>query len=282
MAKSFPENLNILSELTTADLQELLEAELESDLAPDVERVKAIVEVLDRRRTAQAANVEASWRSFEADHLPVEPLYDSSENNKTFLSCYTNNSKKTKRRRRFTRAAIAAALVAAFLLGTVSAAAFGGRLKNTTVLWNLDTFTFGYGHPEKEHIRENEELAPLREMMDSSGLRENVVPNYLPEGYVQTALQAEDGRYRAEYSDGTDTITVIYKKVVNGGNTSFPRDDAVPEVYSAGGIQHFISTSDGKYFAAWTNDGYGCLISGVTDKAELEKMVESVYMEIGG
>ena len=277
MAQSFPENLNILSELTTADLQELLEAELESDLAPDVERVKAIVEVLDRRRTAQTADVEASWQSFEADHLPVEPLFDSSKS-RTFLSI----TKKTKNRRRFTRVAIAAALVATFLLGAASAAALGGRLKNTAVLWNLDTFTFGYGHPEKEHIEENEELAPLREMMDSSGLRENVVPNYLPEGYKQTALEAEDGRYRAEYSDGTDTVTVIYEKVVNGQNSTFPRDDAVPEVYSVGGIQHYISTSGGKYFAAWTNDGYGCLIMGVTDRAELEKMVESVYMEIGG
>ncbi len=281
MAQSFPRNLNKLSELTTADLQELLEAELESDLEPDVDRVKAIVEVLDKRRMAQETDVDVAWSGFVDDHLPVPPLFDSSKQNLSFLSVI--NKKQTHSRRRFTRVAIAAALVATFLLGaTLSAVAAGNRLKNTTVLWSKDTFTFAYGHPEKEQMDENEVLYPLRDMMDGSGLRENVVPNYLPDGFVQTKLESENGRYTAEYSDGTEVITILYEKVAKDGNTEFRRDEVVPEVYSVGGIQHYISTVDGKYFAAWTNDGYGCLITGVTDKAELEKMVESVYVELGG
>jgi hypothetical protein len=144
-----------------------------------VDRGKAIVEVLDKRRMAQETDVDVAWSGFVDDHLPVPPLFDSSKQNLSFLSVI--NKKQTHSRRRFTRVAIAAALVATFLLGaTLSAVAAGNRLKHTTVLWSKDTFPFAYGHPEKEQMDENEVLYPLRDMMDGSGLRENVVPNYLP------------------------------------------------------------------------------------------------------
>lgn len=59
----------------------------------------------------------------------------------------------------------------------------------------------------------------------------------------------------------------------------FAKDDGSPEIYTKNGIEHYIFTNEGSYRATWLNQNVQCEIIKVVEKAELLKMIDSIYEE---
>lgn len=275
MESNRPENIRgkSLDAMSTASLQALLQAELDSERDVDVDRVKKILAVLDARAEQKAVDVDAAWDNFLHNHLPVEPLYPVPED--------APAKKKGTRKRRLIRVAVVAAVLATVLLGvSLTASAAGYDIWNAVMLWSSETFGFEFDQNiGTSSLKSDPEYAELKKALVDAGITDSLVPNYLPDGYKQVEFYAENGSFFAGYKNGEHAIIIQIQEIADNNNIQHEKDKNVSEVYVAGGINHYISTNLDEYIAVWTSNGYECFISGVPSKKELLKMIDSIYTE---
>ena len=263
-----------LSAIPTADLEALLQAEMDSDQGIDTDRIDAILAVLDERTDQKEIDVDAAWEEFVRDYSPGEPLYPLPEETPP-------KTKEQPKRKHLYRLGLVAAVLAVFLLGAnLTANAAGFDLWGALVQWTSETFGFSFAQDrDKPTVQYCPELIELNVALVNNGVPDHIAPRYLPDGYVQVNLHAENGYYVAMYNKGDSNIIIQIYTINSNLGAQHEQDDAEPEIYTVNSIEHFITTNLGNYMALWTNAGYECLISGVTDRTELIKMIDSIYME---
>lgn len=275
MENNRPENIRgkSLDAMSTANLQELLQAELDSDRDVDVEKVKAILAVLDERTEQKEVDVDAAWDRFFHNHLQSEPIVSMPED--------TPTHKKGSRKKHLIRVGLIAALIAVFCLGAgLTASAAGYDVWDAVMQWSSETFGFSFGQNNgTSSPKQNPEYNELREALDLAGITTPLVPNYLPDGYKQTEFHDNNGCFVAMFELDDNYIFIQLQTIIKADNIQLEKDQSVQEVYTVGDVDHFISTNQEKYIAVWTNNGYECFISGVPTRQELLKMIDSIYME---
>lgn len=275
MESNRPENIRgkSLDAMSTASLQALLQAELDSERDVDVDRVKKILAVLDARAEQKAVDVDAAWDNFLHNHLPVEPLYPVPED--------APAKKKGTRKRRLIRVAVVAAVLATVLLGvSLTASAAGYDIWNAVMLWSSETFGFEFDQNiGTSSLKSDPEYADLKQALADEGITAPLTPNYLPDGYKQSEFHEEDGHFVAEYKKEDHAIFIQIQEIANNNNMQHEKDQVAPNAYIAGGINHYVSTNLGVYRAAWTHDGYECSIMGVPTEEEIYRMIDSIYTE---
>ena len=278
METNRPENIRgkSFAAMSTASLQELLQAELDSDRDVDLEKLKEILAVLDERTEQKEVDVDAAWDRFIHNHLPAEPLYPLTEDTPT-------KKKKSSRKKHPVRIGVLAALIAIFMfcLGAgVAASAADFDVWNAVMQWSSETFGFSFCQDidASSHVSDPE-YTDLKCALANAGLTEPLIPYYLPDGYKQVEFNAQDGRFAAMYKKADSVIGIKIQEIGDNNSTLLEKDQIEPEVYTVGGVNHYVSTNDDEYLAVWANDGYECFISGVQTKEELFKMIDSIYTE---
>lgn len=283
MEENRPENAlgKSLSAMSTASLQALLQAEQDADRDMNVELVLEILEVLAERTSEKNVDVETAWVDFVENHLPAEPICFPSDfpAQSPDASAAETPPAKRKGSRRLIQIALIAAICAAFLLGgAVTASAVGYDIWDAIVLWSQETFGFSFGEGSSSPCS-NPEYTDLKIALAEAGITAQLAPNYLPEGYKQVELYAEDGQYVAMYQKEDHAIFVQIQEISMNIGAQFEKDNVTAKVYSSKGIDYNISTNMGYYLATWTHSGYECAISGVPSEAELLDMINSINME---
>jgi len=211
-----------------------------------------------------------------------QPLYDidmAGEEEPT-----PSPKRKPVRTTRLARLALVAAIIMAILLGTtVVASAAGYDLWGAITRWTSEVFGFATGKEPTDsiHDKNNSPYSELEKIFLNKGLDLNVIPKYLPEGFRLIDVTSE------ETYEGTIITAVYYRSdeeiilsyTVSSHNTSdlYPKDDDEPEVYEKCGNKHYLISNEGNWGVVWEADNIVCLINGVIEKAELIRMIDSIY-----
>lgn len=274
---------DILSAMSEDQLKSMLTTELMAENT-DVGLIKRINAALSAKRGKQPdCDVDKAWREFTQEHMGSEPLFpdEMPPEDDRLLPI----KGRPKRRPRLRVLIIAAVIVALILAGMCTAGALGVDVWGAIATWTGDVFGFdlpagseGSSVPSPDM---SETYSDLRSALTAYGVADKLLPTYLPEGYVQTDFETADNAtggtlYTAVYENGTNTLVYQYISSTSGGG-EYMKDEGDPEVYTAGGVEHYIFTNVGQYEAVWRNEGFECSLSGFGSKDELIKVINSIY-----
>lgn len=269
--------ISALSSLTTEQLRKLLQAQLE-EAEPDVELIHKVSALLEQREPVPF-DPDSAFHTFKEDP-DLEPIYSVPQEKAS-----PGKHRKVIRLARIGTIAAVVALV--LLLGTAVSYAMGFDLLGSVVRWSANTFGFSAGESFKqtEKLDAEDPYFALRESVRSAGALKPVVPRFLPDGYVFAEANQDETfegvAVSGIFANGENYILFSYLKTRDPNPVKmYPIDNSNPEIYSVGGIEHYIMSNETEYTAVWSNGSVLCQISGVQDKSVLLKMLDSIYEEV--
>ena len=180
---------------------------------------------------------------------------------------------------------IAAAAVFAFVIGgSFTANAMGFDLWEVIAKWTQETFHFGYASdliednaPSPEYMQP---YASLQEALDDYKIAANLVPSWIPDGYVEVEVQTEDTplqrRIFAKYQSGDNVFRIRIVDYLNGAPSQAEQSDTTYEIYPSAGVNYFIICNEEQIQVIWIVDNYECCISGALTLSEIKTMIDSI------
>lgn len=286
-----------LDQLSTAALQDILRADIESPESGDDEAIFYILEVMKRRAQESPSNacpdLEKSWLEFQS-------VYNTPEG--TGRSLYPSGHPdpgpqerpvKSKGARRMMRRLLLVATFLVLLTVTLTVPAFG----NLSILemlghWTEEQFTFRPATevpdeiPGESPALESSTGEALRGVLQEHGIYAGVVPYWLPEGFELDdeirVLEVEWSKslgFSANYSnDKYYCIISIISHIDDEFYRVYEKMSSTPSIYTVNGIQHYIFDNTTTVTVAWNVDRLECsIITNYPD--ELIKIINSIYEE---
>ena len=289
------QNYAYLSRLSTQKLLELLAAApAPAETPEDKAYIDAIVEVVlereERHPTGLLPDPEQAWEEFQQDYNTPEgedlSLYPA-ENPGTAPSEPAPSQTEYRPQRRpkrhfFRRVVIVAAVVVCIALppalGFENVFQMISSWSDDIFLMedNVNTFKNEYTLPE------NDRYGKLQEALDEYEISANVVPNWMPEGFilddiiVNVLQEPERIEIRAYYLNGERMISLFYNQY-RESLTSYEKNDSSVEIYTVGGVKHYLFENMESEVAVWSLADLECAISGDISKKEMKKIIESIY-----
>ena len=174
--------------LSNEELRSILARDslLENGEDADVDSILAISEILAGREHTSASEIDAAWESFQKDYRPytmdAKPLFALDDDKE---EPHLVERKKTRLLVRIVSIAAVISLLLGF--GAVTAYARKGALWNVVVNWSQGSF----------RLADPDEPKPgpfyaLATALRGCGIREPLVPKWLPDGYGEGTFQFED------------------------------------------------------------------------------------------
>ena len=289
------QNYAYLSRLSTQKLLELLAAApAPAETPEDKAYIDAIVEVVlereERHPTGLLPDPEQAWEEFQQYYNTPEgedlSLYPA-ENPGTAPSEPAPSQTEYRPQRRpkrhfFRRVVIVAAVVVCIALppalGFENVFQMISSWSDDIFLMedNVNTFKNEYTLPE------NDRYGKLQEALDEYEISANVVPNWMPEGFilddiiVNVLQEPERIEIRAYYLNGERMISLFYNQY-RESLTSYEKNDSSVEIYTVGGVKHYLLENMESEVAVWSLADLECAISGDISKKEMKKIIESIY-----
>lgn len=289
------QNYAYLSRLSTQKLLELLAAApAPAETPEDKAYIDAIVEVVlereERHPTGLLPDPEQAWEEFQQYYNTPEgedlSLYPA-ENPGTAPSEPAPSQTEYRPQRRpkrhfFRRVVIVAAVVVCIALppalGFENVFQMISSWSDDIFLMedNVNTFKNEYTLPE------NDRYGKLQEALDEYEISANVVPNWMPEGFilddiiVNVLQEPERIEIRAYYLNGERMISLFYNQY-RESLTSYEKNDSSVEIYTVGGVKHYLFENMESEVAVWSLADLECVISGDISKKEMKKIIESIY-----
>lgn len=268
--------------MSTDELQALLreDASKPEGEETNMEVLFYVMEVLAKRRQArqEGKTPEEALDSFVKNYMPEVKNASSSESEPT-------GRKHKPVVRRWTRGLVAAAAVIVLVMGTsFTASAFGFDLWEIVAKWTQQTFHLSYinndNYSEAPKDQNENALGGLQDTLKYYGVPENIVPTFLPDGYVETDVKVQDTpkrrQFTAQYLSDDKTIRIRIADYLDGAPTQIEYSDGLIEVYSSVGIDYYIFDNEGQMQALWVNDRYECYLSGSLTLSELKEIIDSI------
>lgn len=278
------QNYAYLSRLSTQKLLELLAAApAPAETPEDKAYIDAIVEVVlereERHPTGLLPDPEQAWEEFQQYYNTPEgedlSLYPA-ENPGTAPSEPAPSQTEYRPQRRpkrhfFRRVVIVAAVVVCIALppalGFENVFQMISSWSDDIFLMedNVNTFKNEYTLPE------NDRYGKLQEALDEYEISANVVPNWMPEGFilddiiVNVLQEPERIEIRAYYLNGERMISLFYNQY-RESLTSYEKNDSSVEIYTVGGVKHYLFENMESEVAVWSLADLECAISGDISK----------------
>ena len=243
----------------------------------DVDSILAISEILAGREQTPASEIDAAWESFQKDYRPykmdAKPLFALDDEKEE----RSEGRKKTLLLVRIVSIAAVISLLLGF--GAVTAYAREGALWNVVVNWSQGSF----------RLADPDEPKPgpfyaLATALRGCGIREPLVPKWLPDGYEEGTFQFEDiSGFMQFYSTCYNGEKEIHMNVFRYSSeqrpeTVYESDTSVPyEIYEAGGVEHYLMMNDKYRRAVWMNGDLECSILGEVSEQEMKRIIDSIY-----
>ena len=262
--------------MSTEELNEILRQDFlnPGDELLDADAILYISRILaDREDDNLAYDAEASWQTFRQKFIVSDftrPEEDITSSHAKKQHPHTTHKSPI----RTLRILLIAAVITAVLVGATYAAGIFGWLPK----WNSDHFSFS----PVEETSDTGDCTTLEEALARHNAPPNIVPRYLPDGYEQVEFHYSSvpGAYTTIdciYSDGKDFISLSYFVFHAEVHSLFTKDEGTPEIYSSGGIDHYIVTNVGQHSAIWQNGNFECNLYGFQNRDELIKTIDSMY-----
>ena len=267
-----------LDQLSTAALQDILRADIESPESGDDEAIFYILEVMKRRTQGPPLNacpdLEKSWSEFQSVYNTPEgagkSLYPGGLPDPTPQA----RPAKSKSVRRTMRRLLLVATFLVLLTVTLTVPAFGNAAQELSEE-SGETSAF-----------ESSTGEALRLALQEHGIYADVVPHWLPEGFeLQYEIQVSDVglskalEFSAFYSDNNYYCVIgIISHSDEEFLSSYEKIAVSPKTYTVHGIQHYIFDNTEATTVAWNIDRLECSI--ITNYPDgLIEIIDSIYEE---
>ena len=243
----------------------------------DMDSILAISEILAGREHTSASEIDAAWESFQKDYRPytmdAKPLFALDDEKEE----RSEGRKKTRLQVRIVSIAAVISLLLGF--GAVTAYARKGALWNVVVNWSQGSFRLADPNEPKPGP-----FYALATALRGCGIREPLVPKWLPDGYGEGTFQFEDiSGFMQFYSTCYNGEKEIHMNVFRYSSEQRPEviyesDTSIPyEIYEAGGVEHYLMMNDKYRRAVWMNGDLECSILGEVSEQEMKRIIDSIY-----
>ena len=264
--------------LPTEELQEILRKHAHGELEtePDTDELYYIMEVLARRREEQEPQAfrsdEEALADFRKNYMPKEK---SAVRPKVIR--FPNRLLKT----------VAAVLVAVLILAvgtSITAEAFQIDIWGKFATWTKEIFQFTdipqgttAANPEKDY---NAELKSLQDALNDEGIKEKLVPTWMPEGYNNTDLKTiSTPRVRnisAVYEKNGSELVINIRQTIGVPAHQVEKNDDLLETYVVDGMEYYIFSNTETLQTAWSIGEFECIITGKITLEEMKMMIDSI------
>ena len=222
-----------LDQLSTAELQELLRADIDSPVSNDDEAIFYILEVIEKRETDHPSDslldLGKSWKEFNELYNTAEatgePLYPADPENIQFQE-KNSSIKSVKKARTLRRSLLVAAIIACLVAALAIPVSGYANFFEMVGRWSAEQFSFQVSNPGNSDSSANDSDSPvvtigkdLQGILIQNGIEETVVPKWIPEGFelldeisVYEFGSSGNLQVNATYSDGTDIMAFLVKK----------------------------------------------------------------------
>lgn len=271
-------SFDYLKTLNVQQLRGILRSELDEDEV-NVELIKKINAVLASKTEEPELDVDSAYNRLRAAE-GSEPLYSEIMDEMTAEKAVRPRPKF----RALFKVGLVAAVVIVLFIGTgIVGYAMGFDFWGAMRDWTEDRFGFPSGESLYERTDVEYPYYELQEALDEIGVTADVVPKYMPTGYSVTEVISSESTKGfcviCTMANNDQEIMLSYLLLTKEPTRVFAKDDGSPEIYTKNGIEHYIFTNEGSYRATWLNQNVQCEIIKVVEKAELLKMIDSIYEE---
>ena len=267
-------------EMTTDQLREILRKHAHGELEkePDIEELFYIMEVLANRESEnpekQIQSTEEAYATFVKHYAP-----ELAEEKPILFSKHG-----TVATRWMKRVAVVAIICVALTTAAVSAKAFAPNFWEKVATWTREFFRFedvtDGTEGQEPDMENNAELDSLREALNQYVGVHELVPNWIPEGYVFADVNVKETpkalRISAVYEkDGEQLIIKIWREF-GSDPVQIEKNEDLVEIYTVDGVDYYIFSNDKYMQIAWIVGEYECIIIGKLTMEEMKKVIDSI------
>ncbi len=265
--------------MTTEALEEILRSDVNAPVGEesDVELILHVMEVLANRRNAEGntrKTAEQAWETFEQYYLP-----------KAEKENMAGKKLPVRSDGRWLRCLIAsAAAVVLVVCIPLAASAFGWKdVWNAVAKWAKETFSFvsgenaEYCEPSPDYEGEN---VSFQEFLVKSEVNANLVPSWIPDGYVleltKKELSPERKIYAAYFINGDKELRIRVQTYPSTDALNIEIEEDILETYPSADTVYYIFSNEDQIQVVWVTDSYECCISGDISLDEAKMMIDSI------
>ena len=255
--------------MPTEELQEILRkhAHGELDTEPDTQELYYIMEVLAERRKQQNPQAirsdEEAFAEFCKYYMPKE-------------------GKKKPFSARWVKAAtaVAAILVVVVMSFGISAQAFDFDIWGKIANWTKEIFQFSDVQPTEPEKENNLELKSLQDALGQYNIAQDIIPTWLPEGYVFKDINSlrspREISVSAQFERDNEELIISIRQTIGIKPEQIEKNDNLLEEYIVGDIKYYIFSNTETLQAAWVVGEFECIIGGRITIEELKEMINSI------
>lgn len=290
--KPFNRNYSRFDALSTEALREILyqDSLLPDDEESDVDAILYIMEVIAKREalepTEKHLSTEEAWQLFNehyrSDDCDGTSLYEDPEEAEPRAEVIPCSATENTRMRRSLRgilrvACIAAVLIVILLAGSITAYAMGFDVWGAMAQWTQDVF--GLTAPQKSLIYSEGEN-PF-EVLERYGVTEDILPNWMPDGYRYSGIEVSDTPARmvfnVSYTNGSQEIWMTIAFLTDPSMRTYEKNAENVTVYTVNEIEHYITKNFEVTNIVWATSTCECAISGDFSLEDAQQIIASIY-----
>lgn len=288
-----------LDQLSTQELEALLQKDAEDPDGGDLDMVMYIMEVIEKReggvdKTAAADALKDFFSAYATPEGDGLRLYSSDNlGDKEAKSDPAKVFHKSRHRKFSLRGAglIAAVLVCVFSLAACSVGGIG-RFFQMVGKWTSEVFAFENTYdgdiPKVDGAElaaplENAQYASMEEALAAYGITAKVVPTSFPEGFevvtidVSESEQGNSVKFCAVYQGGDHYLILQIRQISDANTESFEKDSYDVSEYVKDGIRHYFYTNMDSNCVTWFNGNLECVVDTDLPERDLISVVDSIY-----
>ena len=282
---------NLLDELTTCAIDEAPCDENLSridTLAASLEGYSPIEEVSQADVECRLEMLHSQHPELSADRIPAVSAAANTNNQKTKRGEIDADHRDESpcQHLRKTRKLLILAAVLIVLFSAVSVTAFGNTFFRTFAQWTSQIFhmgtsqsaTIGYNDLA---VGESRTYDTPEEMLADFGIQGQLLPAWLPEGFVLYECKAERMipglRLKIVYYNGDIPLSFQYVQLNHADELDVEKDSVTVSLKNWGGIRHYVISDINSEKVVWTNGDFECRVDGNISIKELQKVVASIY-----
>lgn len=267
-------------EMTTDQLREILRKHAHGELEkePDTEELFYIMEVLaDRESTnpeKQIKSTEEAYATFVKHYAP-----EMAEEKPVLFP-----KRGAVATRWMKRVAVVAIVCVALATAAVSAKAFAPDFWEKVATWTREIFRFedisDATEGQTPDMGNNVELDSLRDALELHGAVEKIVPNWIPDGYTCTGVNAKEipkaRSISAVYEKDGERLIIQVRQEFGSDPFQIEKNEDLIEIYNANGAEYYIFSNNDSLQTAWIVGDCECYISGKLTMEEMKRIIDSI------
>lgn len=171
-------------------------------------------------------------------------------------------------------ASVLVILTALFAFSMTGYASRHGSLQGIA-RWTAEVFSIGSMGTNRQILAETEKL------LEKYGSRADLVPTWVPDGFIaEPPLTTETPRTKevfVGFDNEPESLSFSFTFWQGESIRRYEKSDSEVELFEVGGVTHYLFANNATMQAVWFSDSCECCIVGDVTKDELKQIIQSIY-----